>query len=124
MAQTKKRRRTKHRGTPMGTIETRGRTGKQRGSSNGKATKSSKTQARAKRAADRLNKPPTWRGAINRAMIAAVIFFGAVVVLFGEPAPQAAGLAGFMLVMYVPMSYFTDMTLYKRRQRKKQGGGG
>ena len=28
MAQTKRKRRTKHRGTPAGTIETRGRTGR------------------------------------------------------------------------------------------------
>lgn len=124
MAQTKRRRRTKHRGTPAGTVEARGRTSKPvKGKGKQAATKSKNRAARVAAQADRLNRPPTWRGAINRAGIAAAIFFAAIILLFKEPPGQAAGLAGFMFLLYIPMSYITDMALYRRRQRKKGQGG-
>src|ERR1700710_2771856 len=71
MAQTKKKRRRKHRGTQAGTIERPGRTG--RPSGNRPATK---TEARAiakERRQERFDKEPPWRGSLNRSLFAAVI---------------------------------------------------
>ena len=69
MAQTKRKRRTKHRGTAAGTIETRGRTG--RPPSADERKKQTRTEAREKR----LNSPPTWKASVNRALLAAVMMF-------------------------------------------------
>jgi hypothetical protein len=112
MAHTKRKR--KHRGTQAGTIEARGRTGRR-----------PPTQTEAKKIArdrrgSRLDRPPTWRGALNRAAISAAVFAVAVVLLFNRPIGAALALGAVMVVLYLPMSYYTDRYLYKRRQRQKQ----
>ena len=61
MAQTKRKRRTKHRGTAAGTIEARGRTG--RPPSPEEKKKQSRMDARERR----LNTPPTWKSSLMRA---------------------------------------------------------
>ena len=66
----------------------------------------------------RFNKPPTWRGAINRSLIAVVFFVALLVLLFKQPAQQVLSLAAVLLVLYVPLSYYTDLWLYRRRQAK------
>jgi Flp pilus assembly protein TadB len=119
MAQTRKRRRTKHRGNAAGMVEARGRTGRKPTSAERKA--SNKELARQKRL-ERLDRPPTWRGAINRAAIAAVIF-GIAVALLGQQVGNAVMLAAFMFLLYIPMSFYTDQFIYRRRQRKKAQGG-
>ena len=111
MAQTKRKR--KHRGTPAGTIEARGRTGR--------APKPSEIkQTAAQRRQDRMDKPPTWRGAINRAGIAALIFAVVAALVLGQPVGAAIALAMFAFLLYVPSGYFMDKWLYERRQRQKQ----
>ena len=57
---------TKHRGNAAGMVETRGRTGRRRRGAERKADAQGAGALRAARA------PPTWRGAVNRAAIAAV----------------------------------------------------
>lgn len=117
MAQTKKKRRTKHRGTAAGTIEARGRTGRKPTSDERKV--SAREDARARRLA-RLDSPPTWRSALNRALIATGFFFVLLVVFF--PEQKLVGkvfIAAFMLAIYVPMGFYTDLFVYRRRQRKK-----
>jgi polyferredoxin len=124
MAQTRKRRRTKHRGNAAGMVEARGRTGrKPTGDERGSSKLSSKEQARRRRL-ERLDRPPTWRSALNRAAIAAIIF-GVAMVILGRPIQQAVTLAAFMLLLYIPMSFYTDLFIYRRRQKKKaaQGAG-
>jgi hypothetical protein len=121
MAQTRKRRRTKHRGNAAGIVEARGRTGrKPTGSERGGQLRS---QARARRQT-RLDRPPTWRGALNRAAIAAVVFIVLLVLLFKQPIGSAIGLGGFVLLFYIPMGYYTDLFIYRRRQQKKSDQGG
>jgi hypothetical protein len=115
MAQTKRRRRSKHRGTAAGTIESRGRTGRRPASSERPAKPD---RARDRRAA-RFDQPPTWRGAFTRALLAAAIFFGFVVFAFREPLAVAIPLAIFTLLIYVPMGYYTDLFIYRRRQRRR-----
>ncbi|HEU4701558.1 MAG TPA: hypothetical protein VFS37_03675 [Conexibacter sp.] len=113
MAQTKKKRQTKHRGNAAGQVEARGRTGRRPTAGERKPT------ARELRAA-RLDQPPTWRGAFNRALIAAALFLILLVFFFRD---QQLGpkllIAVFMLAVYVPMGYYTDLWIYRRRQARK-----
>jgi hypothetical protein len=119
MAQTRKRRQTKHRGNAAGMVEARGRTGR-KPEPGERAKLDPKAEARRKRM-ERLDKPPTWRGAVNRAGIAAVIFIVAIIVLGQKPA-AAVTLGAVMLVLYIPMSYYTDHFIYRRRQKRKEQG--
>jgi hypothetical protein len=115
MAQTKRKRKSKHRGTPAGTIERAGRTGRPQTSQDAKAV------ARQRRA-ERLDRPPTWRGAVNRAAIAAAVFAILVVLLFKKGVAQGVILAGFMFLLYIPLGYYTDQAIYRYRQRRKPAG--
>jgi hypothetical protein len=116
MAQAKRKRTRKHRGTAAGTIERAGRTGRPR-------TREEAKQISRQRRAERLDRPPTWRGAVNRAAIAAAVF-GLLLVspIFGRPLVQGAVLAAFMFFLYIPLGYATDGFIYRFRQRRKQAG--
>ena len=116
MAQTKRKRRRKHRGTQAGTVEARGRTGRS-------STRTDSKQVARERRLARMNRPPSWRGAINRAGIAAALFGVLVLLVFKRPVGEAISLAAVMLVVYIPMSYLTDKVIYNRRQRRKQRPG-
>jgi hypothetical protein len=115
MAQTKRKRSRKHRGTPAGTIERAGRTGRPRTASEAK-------DIAAKRREERMNRPPSWRSSVNRAAIAAVVFgVLAVIVLPGDRGVMdGAVLAALMFLLYIPLGYYTDTMIYRFRQRKKQ----
>jgi hypothetical protein len=115
MAQTKRKRTRKHRGTPAGTIERAGRTGRPQTGADAK-------QIARQRRRERLDKPPTWRGAVNRAAVAAALFGVLVVVLFKNDVAQGVVLAAFMFGLYIPLSYVTDSAIYRYRQRKKAAG--
>jgi Flp pilus assembly protein TadB len=118
MAQTKRKRRTKHRGTPAGTIQTRGRTGRPPSSEERK--KQSRQQAREQR----LNTPPTWKGAATRGALAAVLLFILFAVL-GKGKNSVVGAAIFGLValaLYIPGGYYMELMMYRRRQRRNQQG--
>jgi Flp pilus assembly protein TadB len=124
MAQTKRKRKRRHRGTQAGTIERAGRTSKPPEGSAKRTKGSTKVEGRAisqQRREDRLNKPPTWRSAFNRAAFAAVILVIFISVVQKNVA-QGVVMGVFALVIYVPLSYFTDTALYRRRQRRKQAG--
>ena len=67
-----------------------------------------------------MSKPPTWRGAINRAAIAAAVFGVLVVLIFGrEHRPRARPWPRCMLLIYIPLGYTTDLALYRFRQRRR-----
>jgi len=122
MAQTKRKR--KHRGNAAGIVErpahnTRSQT----------VTKKPKTKEEQRAAArqarlDRLNRPPTWKGATQRAAIAAGLFAVLVVIVFKESIVNAVTIAAFMLLVYIPLSYLTDRALYNWRQKKQAGPRG
>ena len=120
MAQTRKKRSTKHRGNAAGMVESRGRTGRKL--TEGERKTAAKSDSRFARA-DRFNKPPTWRSAANRSLIAVVIFVAVLILLLKQEPSAAFGLGGFLLIVYIPMSYYTDLWLYRRRQRKEGAGG-
>ena len=112
MAQTKRKRTRKHRGTPAGTIERAGRTGKPR-------TREEAKQIARQRRAERLDTPPNWRGSMNRAAIAAAVFGVLVVAAFGRDIAQGAALAAVMFLIYIPLGYATDTAIYRFRQRRR-----
>lgn len=119
MAQTKRKRKSKHRGNAAGMIETRGRTGRPLTA----AEKTADAKAKARQAkTDRLNSPPTWRASINRAAIATLIFVVALILLFKEQLSATVALAGFIFLLYIPLGYYTDLYLYRWRQKRKTAG--
>lgn len=116
MAQTRKRRQTKHRGNAAGMVETRGRTGRK--PRPGDHRPDPKAQGRERRLA-RLDRAPTWRSAANRAALGALILFGLGILLFDQTPAQAAVLVPFLFAFYVPLGYYTDLWLYRRRQKSR-----
>ena len=121
MAQTRRKRRKKHKGTQAGTVE---RAHHRSHRSSRPSSRGEVRQTARERREARYDTPPSWRGAINRAAIAAVIFGVLVVVIFKEPVQSGIALAAFMLLLYIPMSYYTDRLIYRRRQKLKARGRG
>jgi hypothetical protein len=114
MAQTKRKRRTKHRGNAAGMVETRGRTSK------GGPAASAKGKGGAVRT-DRLDRPPTWRSAANRSAIATILFV--LVISFLQKNVAAAVAIGLvMFFVYTALGFYTDKWIYERRQAKKAAG--
>ena len=116
MAQTKRKRRSKHRGNAAGLVEQRGRTGRK------PDPKEQKKSTAAENRIARLGKPPSWRSAANRAVIATGIFFLVILLAFKQKPVPALGLAGFMLLVYIPLGYYTDLALHRRYLRKQAAG--
>jgi hypothetical protein len=122
MAQTKRKRTRKHRGNAAGIVERPAHNS--RGTTAGTSSKGrplSKEQARAearRKRQERMNRPPTWKGAIQRASIAAALFCVLITIVFKESIAASVSLALFMLVLYIPLSYVTDRALYNWRQKK------
>jgi len=116
MAQTKRKRQTKHRGNAAGVVESRGRTGRKP-----TAAEKSGPQLREEQAkrVPRQDRPPTWTGAFYRAMIAAVLMLLASLVLLGKHGSEAIELFPVVLLAYIPISYYTDTWMFNRRMRKK-----
>jgi hypothetical protein len=113
MAQTKKKRQTKHRGNAAGQVEARGRTGRR--PTDGERKPSTRDARMA-----RLDRPPTWRGAAQRAGIAAGLFLVLLIFFFrNQQLGPKLGIAVFMLAVYVPMGYYTDLFIYRRRQARR-----
>jgi hypothetical protein len=121
VAQTRRKRQTKHRGNAAGVVESRGRTGRKPTAAE-KSGNARELAREREQKLDRRDRPPTWRGAFIRAMFAAVLMLLIVIVVFNQ-ANQAIALFPIVLLMYVPISYYTDKWIYDRRQRKKALAG-
>jgi hypothetical protein len=117
MAQTKRKRRTKHRGNAAGSIETRGRTGR-------KPTPEEQKKSARQSARDRRAKPPSWNSAALKAGAMAVLLFILTQVgILGNTntsIQQGLFLALLALVIYTPLAYTTDKWVYAR-MLKRQG---
>jgi hypothetical protein len=127
MAQTKRKRNRKHRGNAAGIVERPAHN--TRSSAAGAKPKRPLTKAEERAAARerrlaRLNQPPTWKSATQRAAIAAGLFAVLVMLIFRENVATSIALASFMLVVYIPLSYMTDRALYNWRQKKSAAGKG
>ncbi|MBW8059761.1 MAG: hypothetical protein FVQ78_05390 [Solirubrobacterales bacterium] len=118
MAQTKRKRRRKHRGTQGGRIDTKRRAARPRNREEARA------RARAgRKGSPRGDRPPTWRSAVIRGVVAAAIFIVLLVLLFGRSAGPALGLGAFMLVFYIPAGYYIDTMMWRRRERARIRAG-
>jgi hypothetical protein len=115
MAQTKRKRRSKHRGNAAGTIEARGRTGRK------PTAEEQRKRAGSDARAERRFVEPSWSSAATRAGLASVMLFVLFQVgLAGEKQTMAtsAGLAVAAFLIYVPMGYKVDRIFWERRMRK------
>jgi hypothetical protein len=116
MAQTKRKRRTKHRGTAAGTIEARGRTGRKPEPGEKRPTKGSPAAQRAGKAAV----PPSWKAAAGKAAFGALMLLVLVKLgVLGKAADtkSAITLCVFAAVLYTPVMYATDRFIYQRKVR-------
>jgi hypothetical protein len=118
MAQTKKKRRRKHRGTQGGRIDTNRRASRPRSRAEAKA----RARAGTKRT-PRGDQPPTWRGSILRGAAAAAIFTVLLLLVFKRAPGAALALGAFMLVIYIPAGYFIDTHMWRRRERARMRSG-
>jgi hypothetical protein len=118
MAQTKRKRRTKHRGNAAGVVEVRGRTSRANASAAGPTRAGSRGVLRT----DRLDREPTWRSAANRSAIATILFVVVIALVQNPAVALAFGIPMFFL--YTGLGYYTDRWVWQRRMAKRQGGGG
>lgn len=116
MAQTKRKRRTKHRGNAAGMVEVRGRTTKP----TEETRKRTQSSARGPRNAVAL-KPPTLKSAALKALFGCVILF----VFFrflskNNTTGQAIAFCAVAFVMYTPIMYWTDKFIYNRKLKQRK----
>lgn len=112
MAQTKRKRRRKRRGTQSGRVDS-GRAG-----ARPRSRQEARAQARS-RNANRFDRPPTWRSATIRGVVAAVIFVALVLLVFQRPLSESLSFGAFMLLFYIPAGYYMDQMMWRRRERAK-----
>jgi hypothetical protein len=117
MAQTKRKRRTKHRGNAAGTIEVRGRTGRP------PTPEERKRQQKDKARQARQARPPTWRGSLKKASLAAGFMFIFLLVTNKFRVLPAVVFALLAMALYVPSGFYLDSFIYRRHLRKQQGLG-
>jgi hypothetical protein len=119
MAQTKKKRRRKHRGTQGGRIDTRPARGRARSRSEAKAQARSRTsRKKGAKGGARTPEPASWSSAIKKGGIAAILF-GGILALMGQNPIQILAIAVLMLGFYVPMAFLLDRFMYQRYVRKE-----
>ncbi len=118
MAQTKKKRRRKHKGTQGGRVDPSRRAARPR------TREEAKARARAGRKSPaRVDAPPTWSSAIARGTVAAVVFTALLMLIFKRSPGAAFGLGAFMLVLYIPAGFYIDTMMWRRRERARIRGG-
>jgi hypothetical protein len=117
MAQTKKKRRRKHRGTQGGRIDTRPARGRARSRAEAQARAKSRTKKKGK-PGERTPQPPNWSTALKKGGLASVLFAG-ILALMGQNPIQIVFVAIVLLGFYVPMAYLLDRFFYQRYLRKE-----
>jgi hypothetical protein len=123
VAKTKKKRRRKHRGTQGGRVDTRP-AGRPRSRAEAKAQAAQRRSASKKKGKStggrrpRPLAPPTWKGSFGKGGLAAVLFFALFAGIFHRPLGASAAISLFMLAFYVPMSFYVDNFMYKRKLRE------
>jgi hypothetical protein len=114
VAQTKKKRHRKKRGTQAGNLDTKRRS---RPKSRAEARSQAKSGNRSR--APRVDRPPTWKSAIIRGVVASFVFLALLMLLFGRSLNDALPIAAFMLVFYIPAGYYMDSVFWRRRERAR-----
>jgi hypothetical protein len=119
MAQTKRKRQTKHRGNAAGVVEARGRTGRP------PSADEKKRVDRDRRREERLNRKPTWKSSSQRALLAGGLMFVFLLVTYhskkgGNRVATALEFAVIAALLYILLGYWLEMFLWRRRMAKKQ----
>lgn len=121
MAQTKKKRHRKHRGTQGGRVDERPK-GRPRNRAEArqqaKARRSGSGGTRNAASQSRGLQPPSWGSAFTKGLFAAALFLGLLVVVLGRGFGPSAAIAGAMVLFYTPMAYYLDLFFYNRRLRQ------
>jgi hypothetical protein len=123
MAQTRRKRQTKHRGNAAGMVESRGRTGRKPTAAEKSGNAAEASRSKQPRVA-RADMPPTWRGAFFRGLLAAgVLALLSGLILNASPG-QTVAYFFVGLLAYTPISFYSDQWIFNRRQRNKAKRGG
>src|ERR1035441_7391057 len=123
MAQTRRKRRTKHRGNAAGMVESRGRTGRKPTAAEKSGNAAEAARAKEKRL-ERADRPPTWRGAFYRGLLAAGVLALLSGLVLNAKAGQTVAYFFVRLIAYTPISFYSDQWIFNRRQRNKAKRGG
>jgi hypothetical protein len=116
MAQTKRKRRNKHRGNAVGVVEARGRTSKPGSTASTKNGRGTTTQRGVRQPLP--PKEPSWKSAAMKAAFGCAILFVFFAFLSdGTTTGQALGFCAFAFVMYTPIMFYTDRFIYNRKMR-------
>lgn len=119
MPGNQKPRTRKHRGTQTGSVQ-RSRRGRPRSRQEAMAqARSARTQGGKRRQpVDRRDIPPSWRSAAIRGVVIAALLFPISAFVLGEEPGQAAVLSVIAAGLYIPLGYYTESFMYRRRQQK------
>lgn len=118
MAQTKKKRRRKHRGTQGGRIDTRPSRGRPRSRAEAKSQARSRGSKKKGKGGPRVPEPASWSSAVKKGAVAAVLFVG-LLALMGQNPITSLVVGAAMLGFYVPMAFLLDRFMFQRYVRKE-----
>ena len=113
MAQTKRKRQTKHRGTAAGTVTSRGRTSKP------PDPDVVKKQKREDAKVARLTKRPTWKSASIRSALAALFIMVFLLLTTHGNVLASVAFAAIAAVIYIPTGYYIETYMWRRRMQKQ-----
>jgi hypothetical protein len=119
MAQTKKKRRRKHRGTQGGRIDTRPARGRARSRGEAQNRARSRTKKKGGKGGAREPQPPSWSSAAKKGALAAVLFLGVLSLMGQNPIVSLLAAVALGLAFYIPMAYLLDRFMYQRHLRKE-----
>ena len=114
MAQTKRKRQTKHRGTAAGVVTTRGRTSKP------PSPDVVKKQRRDEARVARLSKKPTWKSATLRSLLAAMFICVFLLLTTHGNVLASLAFAAVAALIYIPAGFYLETWMWRRRMRKQQ----
>ena len=123
MAQTKRKRRRKHKGTQGGRIDSRPARGRpqNRAEARQRAQQPERARERARAEQQTGPKPPSWGSAVPEGRCSPPASSSrASSSLFKEPIGLYGRARRGMVVFYVPMAYYMDRFFYNRQLRKEQ----
>lgn len=116
MAQTKRKRQTKHRGNAAGVVEARGRTGRP------PSPEERKRKERENAKETRLTRKPTWRQSLSRAFLAGAFIFVLLFITNSKQSNRLLSSFAFAVVatlLYIPGGYYMETALWRRRMAKR-----
>jgi hypothetical protein len=102
VAQTKKKRTRKKRGTQAGNVDNSRRS---RPRNRAEAKSQARSGGNRNRSVQKGDNPPTWKGATLRGLIASGVFVVLLMVLFGRPLVSSLIIGLVMMVFYIPAGY-------------------